>query len=90
MSFVNLSAVEAEEYTDTQSLGTNSEYIALKKEKKRLQCFLHQFQAEFITQHGRKVQYAQDRAPVQREYDEYKVGFIRLCEVYRFITIQRH
>lgn len=45
---------------------------ALKKEKRQLQLFLHKYQEEFIARNGRKVQYLEDRLPVQREYDRYK------------------
>lgn len=74
--------LEEETYHDEQRLEDNAEYIALKKEKRRLQCFLHQFQSEFISKNGRKVQYVQDRQPVQKEYDEYKVKLYFLFYYY--------
>lgn len=57
------------------SLEENFEYQALKKEKRQLQCYLHQYQADFIKKNGRRVQYFQDRAPVQTEYDRYRVCY---------------
>merc|ERR1711879_27033 len=62
---------EEEEYSRT-GLEANREYIHLKKEKKRLQRILTQYQTEFVQKNGRKVQYLEDRAPIQSEYDAYK------------------
>jgi hypothetical protein len=45
----------------------------MKREKRKLQLQLHQYQNEFVAQHGRKVQYLEDRLPVQKEYERYKV-----------------
>eukprot|EP01094_Clydonella_sp_ATCC50884_P014334 TRINITY_DN2471_c6_g1_i1.p1 TRINITY_DN2471_c6_g1~~TRINITY_DN2471_c6_g1_i1.p1 ORF type:complete len:629 (+),score=207.09 TRINITY_DN2471_c6_g1_i1:355-2241(+) len=47
-------------------------YKALKKEKRKLQLKLHEYQNEFFKKHGRKVQYLEDRLPVQEEYERYK------------------
>lgn len=57
-------------------LEDNPEYIELKKEKRRLQCLLHKYQEDFIVKYGRKVQYLQDREPVQEEYEAYKVLYL--------------
>jgi hypothetical protein len=61
------------------------EYKVLKKEKRQLQIMLHNYQEEFIKQNGRKVQYLEDRLPVQKEYDRYKVrvelGFPSPCKL---------
>jgi len=53
-------------------LQNNAEYKALKKQKRELQCLLHRFQEDFVMEHGRKVQHAEDRAPIQKEYDAYR------------------
>ena len=44
----------------------------MKKEKRKLQLKLHEYQNEFQKKHGRKVQYLEDRLPVQEEYERYK------------------
>ncbi len=55
------------------TLETDSHYVALRAEKKRLQVVLHNYQNQFLQQHGRKVQSKVDREPLQREYQRYKV-----------------
>jgi hypothetical protein len=52
---------------------TEAKYEKLKREKRQLQVLLHNYQNEFIKAHGRKVQYPEDRLPVQREYERYRV-----------------
>eukprot|EP01096_Ripella_sp_DP13-Kostka_P012890 TRINITY_DN5474_c0_g1_i2.p1 TRINITY_DN5474_c0_g1~~TRINITY_DN5474_c0_g1_i2.p1 ORF type:complete len:522 (+),score=188.24 TRINITY_DN5474_c0_g1_i2:231-1796(+) len=52
----------------------------LRKEKRQLQLFLHKYQEEFIARNGRKVQYLEDRLPVQREYDRYKELKLQLAD----------
>jgi len=47
-------------------------YEELKKEKRSLQYRLHQYQQTFEQRYGRKVQFLEDRLPVQREYSRYK------------------
>ena len=65
--------LELKEIEVTGVLEENAEYMKIKREKRQLQCYLHQYQANFMKQHGRKVQYVQDREPVQNEYDRYRV-----------------
>src|SRR3990167_1289442 len=65
--------LEAKEIEIQGSLDENPEYLKIKREKRQLQCYLHQYQANFMKQHGRKVQYVQDREPVQGEYERYRV-----------------
>ena len=68
--------LETEDSTgNVSSLDDNAEYLELKKEKRRLQCLLHKYQEDFINKYGRNVQYLQDREPVQKEYEAYKVRF---------------
>ena len=62
----------------TGNLIEENEMIKLKNEKRQLQIYLHQYQANFIKQHGRRVQFVQDREPVQKEYDRYRVCFLIL------------
>ena len=47
-------------------------YEELKKEKRTLQYSLHKYQQTFVQQYGRKVQFLEDRLPVQKEYARYK------------------
>ncbi|KAJ3248825.1 hypothetical protein HDU77_008010 [Chytriomyces hyalinus] len=47
-------------------------YAILRHEKKMLQLQLHNYQNEFIKRTGRRVKTAEDRAPVQGEYQRYK------------------
>lgn len=63
------------------SLDSSAEYKALKKQKRELQCLLHRFQEDFVAQHGRKVQHAEDRAPIQKEYDTYRDLKNRLAQM---------
>jgi len=44
----------------------------LKDEKRQLQILLNAYQKEFVAKHGRKMQYVEDRAPIQKEYQRYK------------------
>jgi len=44
----------------------------LKDEKRQLQILLNAYRKEFISKHGRKMQYVDDRAPIQKEYQRYK------------------
>ena len=44
----------------------------LKKQKRELQCLLHRFQADFVKQHGRQVTSAEDKLPIQKEYEQYR------------------
>ena len=58
----------------------NALYLAIKDRKRTLQVFLHHYQTEFMAKHGRKVQYVEDRAPIQTEYLAYKQCKSRLAE----------
>ncbi|GAM18680.1 hypothetical protein SAMD00019534_018550 [Acytostelium subglobosum LB1] len=44
----------------------------LKHEKRTLQMDLHRYQTDFTKKHGRRVQFLDDRLPVQKEYERYK------------------
>ena len=44
----------------------------LKKEKRRLQVRLREYEDRFMEEHGRKVKYHRDIAPVAAEYRRYK------------------
>jgi hypothetical protein len=63
-------------------LEANEEYKKLKEEKRSLQRYLHQYQMNFIAKNRRRMQYLQDREPVKKEYNEYKVVCAK--EVYLF------
>jgi hypothetical protein len=49
------------------------EYKSLKKEKRKLQILLHEFQNNFVEKTSRKVSTKEDRKPIQKEYDRYQV-----------------
>lgn len=44
----------------------------LKREKRRLQVRLRDYEDRFMSEHGRKVKYHRDIAPVAAEYRRYK------------------
>lgn len=44
----------------------------LKREKRRLQVRLRDYEDKFMAEHGRKVKYHRDIAPVAAEYRRYK------------------
>jgi hypothetical protein len=48
------------------------EHQKLFAEKKELQIKLNHFQQEFERQHGRKIMYEEDKAPIAAEYARYK------------------
>ncbi len=63
------------------SLAADPVYRELKKEKRTLQGKLQNYQQEFVARHGRKVKYRADRAPVEAEYERYKLVKQRLEEM---------
>ncbi|EGC34418.1 hypothetical protein DICPUDRAFT_98229 [Dictyostelium purpureum] len=76
--------------TDLSKLSTNElkeRYIKVKGEKRTLQIDLHRYQSDFTKKHGRKVQFVEDRVPVQTEYEKYKELKIELTLIEKLLGI---
>ena len=59
-----------------QNIEEMAEVKTLQKEKRNLQFSIHQFQAKFNIIHGRKINSLNDRLPIQKDYNRYKVLFL--------------
>lgn len=62
-------------------------YIKVKNEKRNVQVDLLKYQTEFMKKHGRKVQFTEDRIPVQSEYGKYKELKLEMTNIEKLLNI---
>eukprot|EP01113_Clastostelium_recurvatum_P045421 TRINITY_DN7803_c0_g1_i3.p1 TRINITY_DN7803_c0_g1~~TRINITY_DN7803_c0_g1_i3.p1 ORF type:complete len:923 (-),score=232.41 TRINITY_DN7803_c0_g1_i3:31-2799(-) len=67
-----LTSAQAAEIMANMPPDQQATYRSLRAEKKQIQIALHQYQNDFVSRTGRRVQYIEDRLPVKLEYDRYK------------------
>ncbi|KAF2073654.1 hypothetical protein CYY_005039 [Polysphondylium violaceum] len=60
------------EYSKMNREQLKERYHLVKTEKRTLQIELHKYQSDFMKKHGRKLQFVEDREPVQVQYTKYK------------------
>jgi len=60
------------EYSKMNREQLKERYHLIKTEKRTLQIELHRYQSDFMKKHGRKLQFVEDREPVQVQYTKYK------------------